>query len=513
MHRWFVPGCLLLALISCQVLPSLQPNRPNFILILTDDLDDSLMPYLANTNALIADQGVRFTNYFITTPMCCPSRTSMLTGRYAHNTDILDNFPAFKRFFQRGEEAETLAVWLKRAGYETAMIGKYLNLYPIDAGRNYVPPGWTDWHAFLYEKSGDNFYFDYKMNENGEVVTYGNAAAEYSTDVIRALSLRFITQNASRGTPFFLLASVYAPHGPGTPAPRHADLFTDLEYPKGPSFNEADITDKPAILQTLVQSGDEFDPGDADNFFRGRARSVQAVDEMVAEVIDLLEKTGQLENTYILFTSDNGFRNGEHRLATGKGLPYEEDIRVPLLMRGPGIGPNTSISLMTTNIDLAPTIAELAGARTADFVDGRSMTPLLDPSPQQSLEWRNGVLIEAGYWDPPASFAVHAASYTGTSQQADVFQYLEAMEDESLRQIGGVAYRGFRTEGFKYVEYINGEIELYDLQNDPFELENLSDRTDPAVLSRLHDWVDRLAGCTSGECRTIESQLPQGIPN
>lgn len=511
MHRWFVPGCLLLALLSCQVLPSLQSNRPNFILILTDDLDDSLMPYLGNTNALIADQGLSFTNYFITTPMCCPSRTSMLTGRFAHNTDILDNFPAFKRFFQRDEEAETLAVWLKRAGYETAMIGKYLNLYPIDAGRNYIPPGWTDWHAFLYEKSADNFYFDYMMNENGEVVEYGDAAAEYSTDVIRDRSLEFINQSIDGNSPFFLLISVYAPHGPATPAPRHADLFADLEYPKGPSFNEPDVSDKPAILQTLVQSGDEFDPGDADNFFRGRARSMQAVDEMVAEVFDLLEKTGQLENTFILFTSDNGFRNGEHRLATGKGLPYEEDIRVPLLIRGPGIEPGSTSYWLTANIDLAPTIAELSGARTADFVDGRSLMPLLEQPLQQPPEWRNGVLIEAGYWDPPASFAVHAASYTGTGQQAEMFHYLEAMGDESLRQIGGVAYRGFRTEGFKYVEYINGEIELYDLKNDPYELENLAGRTDPEVLSRLHDWVERLATCTSEDCRGIESQLPMTL--
>jgi arylsulfatase A-like enzyme len=177
------------------------------------------------------------------------------------------------------------------------------------------------------------------MNENGTLVKYGDAPEDYSTDVVRNKSLQFIDERAQDELPFFLFISVYAPHGPSTAAPRHEALFNDLAYPQKPSFREEDLSDKPELIRALTETGDDFDEGDANSLFRARARSLQAADELVEDVILALEKNGQLENTYIIFTSDNGFHLGEHRIPSGKGTPYEEDIRVPFFIRGPGIEP------------------------------------------------------------------------------------------------------------------------------------------------------------------------------
>ena len=287
---------------------------------------------------------------------------------------------------------------LSAAGYQTSLVGKYLNGYPIFAGHNYVPAGWSDWHALFYKLPGDsgNWYNEYTLVENGPLVQYKNSPENYSTDVFKEKSIKFIDQSVTDGNPFFLLLSLYAPHGPSVPALRHSEMLAGLEYPKKPSFQEEDISDKPNVIQALTKNGDEIDAGDADALYLTRARTMLAVDELVVDVIQKLEQSGQLENTYIFFTSDNGFGIGEHALSPGKGLPYEENIHVPLLVRGPGIKPNTTITQITSNIDLAPTITDMAGADSADFVDGRSFLPLLQAEATQTLDWRKGLLIEMG---------------------------------------------------------------------------------------------------------------------
>jgi arylsulfatase A-like enzyme len=488
---------VLVFIFSLTACDALEQNQPNIIIILTDDMDMKLMPYMQNTNQLIGEQGAVFTNYFVTTPLCCPSRSSMLRGQYAHNTDILENSPGFARFFKLKEEENALPVWLQDAGYQTALIGKYLNNYPTNAGRNYVPPGWSDWHAFQY---GDHFYYDYTMNENGELIEYRNAESDYSTDVIKEKSLRFIDSNLTNDSAFFLLVSVYAPHGPSIPASRHSALVNDLEYPQSPSFNEADISDKPIIIQALSQTGDKFDEGDANYLFQKRVQALQAVDELVEEIIQTLEASAELDNTYIIFTSDNGFHMGEHGIPSGKGAAYEEDIHVPFMIRGPGITAGSVVTQMTANIDLAPTIAELANVKSADFVDGRSFVQCLQ---NETIQWRKGLLIEFGYIRDNENLS-ETESSTGETE-ADVFSPEE--NDNVLVDVDGGKFRGIRFENYVYVEYANGEIEFYNLINDPYQLENLANQLSEEMLQSLHTQLQALQFCEAHECIELENNL------
>jgi len=433
---------------------------------------------MKNTDKLITKQGASFTNYFVTSPLCCPSRASMFRGQYPHNTNILENSPGFMNYYRNGRETETIGTWLNSQGYRTSMEGKYINGYPIGAGKNYVPPGWTDWHAFIYQEYEGTFYNNYKMNENGSIVDYGKSPEDYSTDVIKRQSIDFINQSITAGSPFFILYSVIAPHGPSTPAVRHADLFPGLVYPKKPSFQEQDISDKPSVIYTEAAAGDDFDQYDADALFRRRVQTVQSVDELIGDVIHLLDQRGQLDNTYIIFTSDNGFHLGEHRIPSGKGYPYEEDIHVPFIVRGPGIQPNSQVIQMAANIDIAPTVTDMANVSISDFIDGRSLMPFLHPQPNQNIPWRKSLLMETGYFE---------------------------------RHTYPLVYRGVRTDSFIYLEYEGGELEYYDLIADPYELDNLAKSLDPARLASLHAWVDQLKNCRAEECRAAEINVPDNL--
>lgn len=456
---------------------STKENPPNIIFILTDDMDYPLLPYMENTNRLITDQGVSFTNYFVTSSACCPSRASTFRGQYPHNTGIFENSPGFEEFYRLGNDESTIATWMKSAGYKNSFIGKYLNLYPAGVKRSYIPPGWADWHVLLYHISPD-FYLGYTMNENGKLVKYFKKAEDYSTDVMKNRALEFIDKSAKRSSPFLLYISTYAPHGPSDPAPRHANLFTDAIYPKSPSYHEEDTSDKPKIITDIRKTGGLFETEEADALFVRRIQSMQAVDEMVAEIVQRLEQNGQLDNTYIFFTSDNGFHMGEHSLPSGKMLAYEEDIRVPFLVRGPGIQPGTTVTQMTANIDVAPSITELAGAQPADFVDGRSFVRFLSSAQEDNSDWRKALLLETGYMD---------------------------------RTSNVVSYRGVRTETFKYIEYEDNELEFYNLVADPYEMNNLANSLDADTLSALHSWLEELKACKADGCRKSEMAVPANL--
>ncbi len=497
MKKIFLLMLIAALLISCG---GSKPNTrsPNIIVFLADDMDVKLMPFMKNVDELITRQGATLTNYITTTPLCCPSRSSMLTGEYAHNTNVLENSPGFRMFLRRGKEADTFAVWLHNAGYKTSLLGKYLNVYPIGAGRDHVPAGWDDWRAFLYQKGDADFYYNYAMNENGTYKEYGSAPENYSTDVIKSKGLSFLNERKKDNAPFFMLFSVYAPHGPSEPAPRHADLYPALQYQTAPSANE-DISDKPSAIQQLANLGDEVDSGDANTLFRRRAQSLAAVDEMVAEVVQALEQNHMLENTYIIFTSDNGFHIGEHGFPTGKGLAYEEDIRVPFVIRGPGIPAGLEISQLTANIDLAPTFADMAGIPHSPAVDGRSLLPLLQNQPVEN--WRSLLLIQAGYMDKTQS-----ADFQNVSLQsaAPVYEYSDSPYDDFLWAIEGGAYRGIRGETFVYVEYENGEAEYYDLLKDPYQMENTVNTLDEQYRANLSALLQTLKTCHAEECRAAE---------
>ncbi len=437
--------------------------RPNIILIVTDDLDYALAQRMDGIGSLLREEGATFGNAFVSYPLCCPARATVLTGLYAHNHGVWRNRPpdgGFETFREEGNEERTIAVRLQEGGYQTALFGKYLNLYP-DGDPTYVPPGWDEWHASV---SSSTSYYDYELNENGTVVFYGQKRGDYLTDVLSAKAVDFVRQAASDagGSPFFAYLAPPAPHLPATPARRHRGTFAEEEVPRPPSFDEEDASDKPSWMRNISRVSDET-VSDIEDRHRKRMNSMLAVEEMVAALVGELEAAGVLDETYIFFTSDNGWQGGEHRIPLEKSWPYEESAHVPLFVRGPGVSPGAEVELLVLNTDFAPTFAELAGVEFAG--DGRSLTPLLrgeDPA------WRSAVLLEAsGEAGPPG-------------------------------------YEAVRTWRHKYIEYVTGDRELYDLVTDPYEMESLHDSADPGLAEGLKARLEALANCSGESCREAE---------
>lgn len=461
--------------------------KPNIILILTDDQDLLLgsLDAMPRVRELLTREGTTFANAFVPLSLCCPSRTSILTGLYAHNTQIYTTaLPdgGFQRFRALGHENNTLGVALQGAGYRTALIGKYLNDYPKGVDPTYVPPGWNEWDV---PAIGDAYYqYNYTLNQNGALVPHGNAEADFLGDVIAERARAFINESAVYRTPFFLYLNPYSPHKPAATAARHAKLFRKAKAPRTPSFDEVNVGDKPKAIRDRRRLN-PYEIGELDKLYRLRLRSLQSVDETVAGLIDLLEKNGQLDNTYILFTSDNGFHMGQHRLLATKYTPYEEDIRVPLIVRGPGVRANKVVKALTENVDLAPTIAELAGATMPVPVDGRSFVPFLrGGTPPQP--WRKQVFLE--------QFKFREVPGTGVLEPADgptVEEY--------------PTHLGLRTATYKFVEYFTGEREYYDLVSDRYELQNLAPRLDAKLLGQLTARVRAFSTCRGQACRNLEA--------
>jgi len=446
------------------------PSRPNILVILSDDqrLDD--MRALPRTQALIGQHGTTFANAYVTTPLCCPSRATLLTGQYAHNNHVLDNGPPLGGY-GRLDHTNTLAVWLQDAGYYTAHLGKYLNFYGVTSPP-VVPPGWSRWFG-LVDPSTYHMY-DYTVDDDGTLVTYGHAPSDYQTDVLAQKAEEVIRDRAGTGQPFFMTVTPIAPHleggdgaGAGAllqPAPRHQGRFRRARLPGRAAFNEADVLDKPAYIQARPR----FIPKrwkEILRIHRARLASLLALDDLVERLVTALQETGQLENTVIVFTSDNGFFLGEHRLPEGKYYPYEEAIHVPLLIRGGGFPAAHTAQQIVGNVDLAPTFLALAGADAGRVVDGLPLLPLaLDPD----LEKDRALLIE-GF------------SHGRRAQ---------------------LAYAGLRTGRWQYTEYETGETELYDLQADPHELDSRHAAPQLAgVRAALAARLEKLRDCAGETCR------------
>ena len=460
-------------LAGCAHAPSrLRPTEtgrpPNIVLIVGDDMDARSVEQLPRVRTLLAKEGVAFSRYFVCSPICTPSRATLLTGLYAHNHRIRTNTPpegGFEVFRDREREASTVATWLQAAGYRTMLAGKYLNGYPTEDA-TYVPAGWHEWFGgFTREK-----YLNYRLSENGTVRSYGKAPEDYETDVLAGKAVDFIRRSETDRRPFFIYLVPSAPHRRPVPARRHAGAFAKSSAPRGPSFNVADVSTKPAWVRDLPSLTPE-DERQIDVLWRERMETLLAVDEMVRSVVDALRVSGQLGNTYLFFTSDNGFHLGEHRVSRGKGTPYEESIRVPLFVRGPGVPRGKTLPHLAGNVDLAPTLAELARAETPDNLDGRSLVGLLARKAPAAGRWRQELLVE--YW---------------------------AADDEGVPNWGAL-----RTEESTYVEYDTGERELYDLATDPLELHNLEAVTPPATLAALNERLARLKRCQGEECDSADS--------
>jgi arylsulfatase A-like enzyme len=504
--------------------PQVSAARPNIILILTDDLDAQSIAVMPRLKALVTDQGTTLDNFYVNVSLCCPSRAALLRGQYAHNTGILTNRPpngGFETFHNLGRENSTVATWLQAAGYRTVLLGKYLNGYPERGNQTYIPPGWDEW----YSPVGGNPYsnFNYTLNENGRLVGYGGNAEDYMTDVLARKTSDFIQRSTRDGKNFFALVATYAPHGPATPAPRHETTFPNAKAPRTPSFNEQDLSDKPDWLQRRPML-DDRDIRQMDELYRKRLQSLLAVDDLIATIVQTLRTTNTLDNTYLFFTSDNGFHLGQHRLEQGKNTAYEEDILVPLIVRGPRVTAGRHLKHLTGNVDLAPTFAELAGATTPGFVDGRSLVPLLGEAPPAADAWRSAFLIEHGSAarnrtqtstsdQATTTTADSTQEVNGTLEPADVPESsLTSQARRRLLQAGMPAFQALRTKDYLYVEYADGEREFYDLRTDPYQLQNIASTADKNLLAQFAAQLAQMRRCIGAGCRTAESATFERIP-
>lgn len=492
-------------------IPSPAPSgrRPNIVFVLTDDLDVDSIKVMPRVKSLLIDQGTTFSRSFLNVSLCCPSRTTILRGQYATNTQVFVNTPpdgGFAKVYSQGLEQSTIAVWLQSAGYRNMLAGKYLNGFPERRNPMYIPPGWSEWYSAI--KGTAYSEFNYTLNENGKLVTYGDTPGDYGTDVYARHAIDFIQRSAKEGKPFFVYLAPYAPHSPSTPAPRHANLFPDVKAPRSPNYDEADVSDKPGYIRGRPLLTDkQIAQIDAD--YRKRLQSLQAVDEALGSIVETLQATGQLDNTYIFFTSDNGFHLGNHRLAEGKVAPYEEDIRAPLMVRGPGIPAGRTLDHLVGNVDFAPTFAELGGAKIPDFVDGRSFVPLLRNNPPTPETWRQAYLIQAGRLRTTASLGFvdldeSSPEYTVTDPDLLEPPDMDELLPDTQRALAIPPYRGIRTKDYVYVEYSTGERELYDLAHDPYELTNIAASASPDLIKQLVARLNELFHCSGGTCRTAD---------
>jgi arylsulfatase A-like enzyme len=449
-------------------------RRPNIVLVMTDDMRADDLARMPATRRLIGGAGVTFTRSYVSFPLCCPSRATLNSGQYAHNNGVRGNGRPRGGFEKLTDRRNLLAPWLQAAGYYTVHIGKYLNGYGSQEPAT-PQPGWSDWRGAI--DGWTYLMWGYRLLEHGEVVTYGDRAVEdpalYQTDVYRDKAEAIIRERAASGQPFYLDLAFLAPHQEYTnrsvrSAPRHRGLLAAEPLPRPPGFSERAVADKPRWLRV---GAPRFTPARIARItdeYRHRQESLLAVDEAVARLVAVLQETGQLENTYVVFTSDNGYMQGEHRVASGKSLPYEPSVRVPLLIRGPGIPAGESSKELVANVDLAATFAAIAKASPRRALDGRSLLPFARDPARRS---ERPLLLEGG------------------------------PTPRNGRRYPAPPYRGVVAGDYKYVVYADSSRELYDLANDPDELRNRAGEPEYAAVQRdLARRLETLRYCRGRAC-------------
>ncbi len=476
-------------------------ERANVILIVTDDQNADTLAFMPTLQRLLVAQGTNFTSAYAPTPLCCPGRATILRGQYAHNHGVKSNDGVnggFPKFYTAGNEASTLATWFQDEGYRTALIGKYFNAYPEGLvpperftfpGERYIPPGWGEWFGLLDIPRDDytNPYkmYDYRMNQNGRIVRYGDNPDDYLTDVLSGLAVDFLKDNVGKRDPFFLYLTPTAPHLPAIPALRHTDIFKGLKAPRPPSFNEFDLSDKPSwLINRRALTPEQV--ALLDESYRQQVQMLLAVDEMLAALIKTLRARGELASTYIMFTSDHGLHSGDHRLVSTKLTPYRASARVPLIVRGPGVAAARTVDSLALLSDVAPTLSDLVDVPTPAFIDGRSLVSWLGRRTSEEPTTRKQILHE--FW-PREGFPLD-------------------VREASTRPLTIPTYQALRSARYLYVEYRypdgQQEKELYDLKRDPFELDNIAGRADAQLLNRLSVKLDKLQRCKAASCRREE---------
>jgi N-acetylglucosamine-6-sulfatase len=460
--------------------------KPNIVFILADDMRKDDLKYMPKTRSLLAEKGMSFEHAFVSNALCCPSRATILRGQYAHNTGVWSNKAnvsegGWQAYRKNGLEQDNVATRLDAAGYRTGLFGKYFNGY--NQGNTHVPPGWDRWFA-----SGAFRYFDYDANDQGTIRHFGTSDSDYVTDVVGKKAKTFISTSAAQGKPFFAYVAPIAPHNPATPAPRDRHSYDGVKAPRLPSFNEKDVSDKPTWIRSRPRlTADDIAAIDIRR--EKRVETLQALDDLVAGVVNTLYNANAMSNTYIFFTSDNGRAQGEHRRPSGKANSYEEDIHMPLLVRGPDpavgsvpkVRPGSTTNKLALNTDYLPTFTDLACApshpcgpqvtqKWSYVPNGRSLRPVLEGN---ATSWRSAILLEGhqGSWTYAAATSSGIRTVVGTSKQQ------------------------------KYIEYEGGAREFYNLGADPYELTNKYPAATPAGLaSRLQ----ALKTCKAAACAAAE---------
>jgi N-acetylglucosamine-6-sulfatase len=437
-------------------------KRPNVVVIDTDDMNQTDMFVMRNTLSLLGAHGTTFRNSYVSYPLCCPSRASFLTGQYAHNHHVLTD----QRFGDL-DSSNTLAVWLRRAKYRTAMVGKYLNGYGVVNPRE-VPQGWTQWYALT--GGTEQHRYNFKLNENGKVRRYGRSPANYIDYVLDSKVNAVLKQWTPSPKPFFIYYNPNNPHGEaGTPitstrdpepAPQYLGIFGDITAPRPPNFDEANVSDKPQQIQDIPRLSDS-QLADIDRRYRGRLESLLSVDDEVKRIFGLVRKYGDKRKTFFIFTSDNGLELGAHRIEF-KDYLYEEAERVPLIIRGPGFPQATTRDQLAANIDLAPTITALTGATPGRTMDGIPLLPL----------------------------AKNPADQTNRSLLFESFD---------------IGTFGVRQGPWAFNQWTNGAEELYNLDDDPYELTNLLHGPGASsyanTRNELAARLEQLKTCSGASCQ------------
>ena len=464
--------------------PQFDSQRPNILLITTDDQTLQEMKYLPATRQLLGDAGVTFTHMLSPHPLCCPARAELMTGQYAQNNGVYTNGGLRGGWGALLDPANTLGAWLQDAGYRTAMLGKFLNKWRPD--QHGIPEGWSDFRASPVDSFG---YYDFRINANGRAMSFADGES-YSTTYITDATVELIQQwsepeldglQAGQHRPFFIWSSYYAPHGdcrnssggckaPPTPERQYADEYSSEEAPavSKPSFNEPGDAPNPVVRKKVRKGRPDTSAAAMNHLHRQRARSLISVDHGVQSIVSTLAQAGQLDNTLILFTSDNGYLLGEHQYL-GKVLAYDEALRVPLLVRGPGIPEGEQRSQFVTTVDLAPTIVAAAGAVPGRRVDGRDLSEILTRDVGGKVDT---ILVQAG-------------------------------QPKSVSEQGTWLYRGVRTKRWTYTRWVTtkGDVfhELFDNKRDPFQVRNLASSSrarDRRVLRDLRQRASTLGTCS-----------------
>ncbi len=504
-----------------------KDGRPNILVVMTDDMSTADLKLMPNVQKLLANKGTTFADAVDSFPLCCPARATFITGQYAHNHGVKGNFAPYGWYGMK-DRKNILPAWLDDAGYRTALIGKWLNGYGALDAHGEVPHGFDIWRGLLDVSAYD--YSNFVMNMDGKLKAWGDeefarklvefalievddqpdslasilarleelfgprpftywgapTTEAYSPDVTGKITEDLVKKEGKKRKPFFIWWTPAAPHredvattlmgrpGPDPrPAPRYEEKSKGYTLPRPPSFNEADTTDKSANFQAKTPPLTDEQIAQLQLDYEGRAGSMLAVDDHVGKLVKTLKKTDQLRNTMIVFLSDNGWLQGEHRVPGDKFLPYDESLRVPLVIRGPGVPKNQTVHGQVSNIDFAPTLLDAADAKSGRRMDGVSLLPTIaNPSkrPKRVLEIEAleplfaNPAIPANGWDRP--------------------------------------YTGVRTDRYTYVVWTEtGELELYDRKRDPYELDNVAG--DPAYASVQADLaakLKRLADCAGKTC-------------